>query len=265
MAQEQANVWRASDVPGIELLQATFTTHSFPKHFHESYGIGLSDRGSGIIHSQGAKHVAASRQLIFFHPGQVHSGYANEQAAWTYRMIYLDLALVTELEENTSTISFSETTFDNRAIATAFTATHSRFSQSASTLERETFLQNFVKILKQQTEDRCVKQHFGRNSKAVKFVQEYLEANYQKNVSIKTLAHLAGFSPNYLVTAFHREVGIPPHQYQAQVRVRYAKTDLRTQKSLAQIAIDTGFCDQSHLNRCFKRLVGVNPRRIPKA
>ena len=42
--QEYAKVWQVSHLKGLELLQATFTTHSFPKHFHTSYGIGLSDR-----------------------------------------------------------------------------------------------------------------------------------------------------------------------------------------------------------------------------
>lgn len=259
--QEQAKVWKAWDVQGVELLQATFITHSFPKHFHESYGIGLSDQGSGIIHCQGAMHIAPPSQLIFFHPGQVHSGYANEQAAWMYRMMYLDIAVVVEvLEGYTSTVSFPETTFCNPMIASAFTATHSRFSQSASTLEREALLQNFVKLLYQQAKRQSWTEQVVYDSKAVRLVREYLEANYQENVSIRTLADLTCLSPNYLVTAFRREVGIPPHQYQTQVRVQRAKADLQAQKSLAQVAIDTGFCDQSHFNRCFKRLVGVTPR-----
>ena len=258
--QEQAKVWQVSDVQGLELLQATFITHSFPKHFHESYGIGLSEQGSGIIHCQGTKHIAPPRQLIFFPPGQVHSGYANEQAPWTYRMMYLDVALVVEIIQGySSTVSFPNTTFSNQAIALAFIFTHRLFSQSASTLEREASLQNFVKLLYQQARRRFQTQHKFCDSRAIKLVREYLEANYQENVSMRTLAHLTGLSSNYLITAFRREVGISPHRYQAQVRVYKAKHDLQTQKPLAQVAIDAGFCDQSHFNRCFKRLVGVTP------
>ncbi len=66
-------------------------------------------------------------------------------------------------------------------------------------------------------------------------------------------------SPNYLITAFCHEVGIPPHSYQLQLKVQQAKTDLLTHNPLAQIAAELGFCDQSHFTRCFKRIVGVTP------
>jgi len=73
--QERATVWQVSNkVQGLELLHATFITHSFPKHFHESYGIGLSWQGSGTIHCHGT-YLAPPDHLIFFHPGEVHSGY----------------------------------------------------------------------------------------------------------------------------------------------------------------------------------------------
>lgn len=258
--QEHARVWRASNVPGLELLYATFITHSFPKHFHESYGIGLSDRGTGVIHCQGTKYTTPPGQLIFFHPGEVHSGYANEQEPWTYRMMYLDITLVSKVLEGYSpTVSFPETTFCNKAIAAAFILTHDLFTQSASTLEHEAFLHNFVKLLVQQTKNQSRTEQTVRDFKTVKLVREYLEENYRDNISITTVANLTGLSPNYLVTAFRREVGIPPHSYQTQVRVQRAKYDLHTQKPLAQVAIDAGFCDQSHFNRCFKRLVGVTP------
>ena len=143
--QEYAKVWQVFHIQGLELLQATFTTHSFPKHFHESYGIGLSDRGSGIIHCQGTKYLAPPEHLIFFHPGEVHSGYANECNPWTYRMMYLDLSLISEMLEGYSQIiSFPETVFSNQAIAKIFNHTHKLLSQSASKLEHETLLQNFV-------------------------------------------------------------------------------------------------------------------------
>ena len=257
--QERAQVWQASNVQGLELLQATFITHSFPKHFHESYGIGLSERGSGIIYCQGTRYIAPPEHLIFFHPGEVHSGYANDHNPWTYRMMYIDITLITEILEGYSqTISFPETIFHNRAIASTFRLAHKLFSQSASKLEHEVLLQNFVKRLSKQAGIYSTTQQ-RQDSRAVKLVREYLEENYQENVSIKTLCYLTDLSSNYLITAFRQEVGIPPHSYQIQVRVRRAKDDLLTHKPLVQVATDTGFCDQSHFTRCFKRLVGVTP------
>lgn len=175
-------------------------------------------------------------------------------------MMYLDTTLVIHsLEGYWQTISFPETIFHNRAIAGIFSHTHKLFSQTASRLEHEVLLQNFVKRLSQQGGIRLTTQQRFQGSRAVKLVREYLEDNYQENISIKALCHLTGLSPNYLITGFRKEVGIPPHSYQIQVRVQRAKKALLTHKSLVQVATEAGFCDQSHFTRCFKQIVGVTP------
>ena len=63
----------------------------------------------------------------------------------------------------------------------------------------------------------------GREHAAVTRVKEWLDANFEKHVSIRSLADLAGLSPYYLVRAFHRDVGVPPHRYQTIVRVNRAR------------------------------------------
>ena len=259
--REQARVWHDPNIEGIELLYATFITHTFPKHAHESYGIGLSNQGAGIIQCHGTKHIAPPSHLIFFHPGEVHSGHADEKGAWTYQMIYLDVDLVVSaLDGYSATLSFPKTTFQNLSVAASFSHLHKAFSKPASILERETLLQKFLNLLRQRACSSPATQRVYGERPAVRLVREYLEENYHKNVSIKTLAALTGLSPNYLVTAFRSEVGLPPHCYQMQVRVRHAKEDLYTHKSLTQVALDIGFYDQSHFNRWFKRLVGVTPK-----
>ena len=260
LQEEIAKVWRVPHLQGLELLQATLTTHSFPKHFHESYGIGLGDRGSGVIYCQGTKYIAPPQHLIFFHPGEVHSGYANEQNPWTYRMIYLDVSVINQVIENYGQIiSFPQTTFSNRSIANLFDCTHQLFSQSASKLEHDESLQNFVKRLIKQASIIPKTSSNSQEHKAIKLIREYLEENYQENVSLERLCSLTGWSPSYLVTTFRQKLGIPPHSYQMQVRVQRAKKHLLTNKPLVKVALDVGFFDQSHLTRCFKRVMGVTP------
>lgn len=59
---------------------------------------------------------------------------------------------------------------------------------------------------------------------------------------------------------FKRAMGIPPHQYEVQSRVRAAKKMLSTPMSIAEAAALAGFYDQSHLNRWFNRCIGLTPR-----
>ncbi|HEY9645506.1 MAG TPA: AraC family transcriptional regulator, partial [Chroococcidiopsis sp.] len=90
-------------------------------------------------------------------------------------------------------------------------------------------------------------------------VRAYLEAHYAEPVSIDHLATLAGLSPYYLIRSFRQQVGLSPHSYQLQWQLRQAKRSLHSPAPLSDIAIATGFYDQSHLNRHFKRAFGITP------
>jgi AraC-like DNA-binding protein len=63
----------------------------------------------------------------------------------------------------------------------------------------------------------------------------------------------------HLVHLFHKELGLPPHAYQIQLRVAHARRLVASGTPLAEVASLTGFADQSHLTRLFKRIVGVPP------
>ena len=68
-------------------------------------------------------------------------------------------------------------------------------------------------------------------------------------------------SPHYFSQLFKESTGITPHQYVIRCRIDRAKDLLKQGKlSIAEIAKEVGFVDQSHLHRHFKRLVGVTPK-----
>ncbi len=58
---------------------------------------------------------------------------------------------------------------------------------------------------------------------------------------------------------FRQETGLPPHTYLIQLRINQAKAHLQAGETIAEVAAATGFSDQSHLTRRFKRIVGVTP------
>jgi AraC-like DNA-binding protein len=76
---------------------------------------------------------------------------------------------------------------------------------------------------------------------------------------LEELAERAGMSRFALVRAFAREVGIPPHTYQIHLRVQRARELIAGGSSLSEVSLEVGFTDQSHLNRHFKRLIGITP------
>jgi AraC-like DNA-binding protein len=77
------------------------------------------------------------------------------------------------------------------------------------------------------------------------------------DVDLTTLAERAGLSRFQALRAFKRRYGLPPHAYQMCLRISRACRMLRSGAATADVALACGFADQSHLNRHFKRIVGV--------
>lgn len=84
-------------------------------------------------------------------------------------------------------------------------------------------------------------------------------------MSLAELATLSGVSRFQLLRGFAREIGITPHAYLVQRRVRLARQLLADGQTPAQAALLAGFADQSHMTRAFVRQLGVTPSRYRAA
>jgi AraC family transcriptional regulator len=95
-------------------------------------------------------------------------------------------------------------------------------------------------------------------------VLEYIHEHLDAELSLEHLAAVAHMSPFHFARLFKYSTGLPPHQYVIARRVERAQELLRDRESLplAEVAVETGFSNQSHFTRHFRRIVGVTPRRF---
>ncbi|MGD1932799.1 MAG: helix-turn-helix domain-containing protein [Leptolyngbyaceae cyanobacterium] len=92
-------------------------------------------------------------------------------------------------------------------------------------------------------------------------ITEYVDTHLGQDLTLTELAEIAQLTPNYLTRLFKQSTGLTPHQYVIQQRVERAKCLLLQGKlAISDIALEVGFAHQSHLNRHFKRWVGVTPK-----
>jgi AraC-like DNA-binding protein len=145
-----------------------------------------------------------------------------------------------------------------------FLRLHRVLEGSGPRLHRESLLLGFfAELIGRVREGGLVPSEVGREYRAVRRAQEFLNEHYDRNISLKELASIANLSPFYFHRVFCREAGMPPHAYLVQIRLLRAKDLLRTGRPIAQVALATGFADQSHFTRHFKRLMGVTPTHYP--
>lgn len=100
---------------------------------------------------------------------------------------------------------------------------------------------------------------------AIYQAQKQLEKCPENTLHIEELAQAAYLSKYHFIRCFKRAVGLTPHQFQIQNRIRKGQQLLRKSESITKVALLTGFYDQSHFNRHFTKILGLTPSRYQQA
>lgn len=220
--------------------------------------------GAGYVDYRGAAHFTPTGTLHLVAPGEVHANWATGEGC-SYRNMYVPVPLLmdeaSQLEPSAGAApSFPSVLIEDSSVLESFLSLHQAMVGSTSQLRRDSLLLDFLALLASRSHMEVpVAEATGQESLAVRRAQEFLDEHYDQPVSLKDLAQLADLSPYYFHRSFCREKGIPPHAYQMQVRIARAKSLLRENWPISRVAFATGFADQSHFTRHFKRIVGVTP------
>ena len=91
-------------------------------------------------------------------------------------------------------------------------------------------------------------------------VVEFIEQNFERNITVEDMARQAFLSPYYFQRKFREQTGQTPHEYLNRRRVAYAQHRLVfTEDSIASIAESAGFCSSSHCSSVFHKITGYYP------
>ena len=239
-----------------------------PKHSHEEYQFGLSLNTPGQYRYRGGRHPVPVGSFSAIQSGEVHrSRDADFSRIATYRMLYVEPDVIRRVAAEVSGQESGESLFPTVAIrdkglVRTFLELSRTLEQPAFRLERDSLLLSTLgRFVGRHADTRSTSEPAVKERRAVRLIREYLQDNYRENVSLDELAQRVDLSPYYLNRVFSGEVGIPPHQYQLQVRINRARIMLAGGTPVVRVAEETGFADQSHFTRHFKRFVGVPPGR----
>ena len=262
--QEWSQIWHNTQLD-VELLQASYVRHAYPRHFHEYYVICVIERGFQSFTHQDAKHFTPPGGVILINPGAVHTGEAADDQGFQMRSLYPTLShmetAVFELTGRQQELPFfKEVRVDHRWARNSILALHNALAQGVHSLEFESrFTWTLAQLIKRYADLRFGEEPLGREQKAVQRARRYIEENFARGVSLTQLAEHVSLSRYYLLRAFRDETGVPPYAYLESVRIRHAQRLIEARKPLAEVAVEVGFSSQSHLTERFKRIIGVTP------
>ena len=99
-------------------------------------------------------------------------------------------------------------------------------------------------------------------SKELDIIRNEIIGNPAMEISIATMSEKVNISSYHMIRKFAEENGLTPHKFQMQCRVRKAQELLKQGYKVVDVAHMVGFCDQSHLDRVFKKQVGISPSQF---
>lgn len=245
-------------VAGLEAM-SLLTAHTFSRHSHDQFGIGVFMQGAQHSWSNIGKVESAAGNIIMVNPGEIHDGIPL-QGPRGWHMIYLSPEIVTQEYQNhgaADDIIMRPVVSDEMLSACMrqlFCEINTANPDRAAV--EESFLLCLMSVFQRHTFSPPQRKIY---SPSVALAKEYLDDSPEEKITLTMLAALCGVSRFQLIRGFSRETGITPHAYLVQSRVRRARRLLLEGRKAADVALETGFADQSHLNRAFLRQFGMTP------
>ncbi len=249
----------------MSLLHAFHREYAYPRHGHDHYVVCLIERGVQSFTHKGTKYVTPPSGLILINPGIVHTGEPATEQGFQMRSLYpTEMHMQTAVHQLTGHHNaipyFRDVRIDDPDVTHSVWALHDALINGTSPLEIESrFIATLIQLIKRYGEVRSAERPFSQERDAVRLARQYLEDNFAQRISLSDLAEQVALSPYHLLRVFHAEVGLPPHTYLQDVRIRRAQRLIELGYTLADAALEVGFSSQSHLTRRFKQIVGVTP------
>jgi AraC-like DNA-binding protein len=259
-SRESAEFRRTASRPGVELYRAHIVRHAFQPHSHDAFGFGAIESGVERFRYLGVEHLAPTGSLVLMNPDVLHTGRAESEDGWRYRMIYIDPDVL-ETVTGERGWWFDDVVRHDASVALRVTRLLDGLWQASEALEFDSLLFSLLAELRKYARTphptATRPQRFGE-------VVDYLHAHLSRRVSLDELAAVAGLSPFHFLRCFQQQYHVTPQQMLMALRLLEAKRQLASGESPAQVAAATGLTDQAHLTHAFAQRYGVTPARYQR-
>jgi AraC-like DNA-binding protein len=254
---------------GVQAVAAT-TRHTFSRHTHDEFGIGLIDCGAQKSHSGRGMVEAGAGDIITVNPGEVHDGAPIGDAGRSWRMLYFDTDLIAgavgDMSEGKNTAGeFSRPVIQDADAAwrfrQLFAIATADAHANASLLQEELLLEMLADVMREQN---FVGTELSAPAEIAR-AQRMIDDDPLASVTLEDLALESGMSRFQVLRGFARKTGMTPHAYLVQRRIDIARRLIAQGMPLVEAAVASGFADQSHMTRVFVGKYGISPRAYADA
>lgn len=223
-------------------------------------GTLMADNSNGETQTYSIK----SGQGFLIYPGQINTYYADNQLPWEYVWIEFDGLRVkealdiTELSVDTPVYhSHSKQLREQMMNEMLYIVQHAK--ESPFHLIGHLYL--FFDYLTQSAKSTKPIQSSKMSDYYIKEAINYIEQNFQNDITIEDIAAVCGINRSYFGKIFRNSIGRTPQEFLMNYRMIKATELLKlTSLSIADIGSAVGYENQLHFSRAFKSIYGISPR-----
>ena len=243
--------------------------HSFGPATRNHYLFHYIISGTGTLMADNIKgetqtYSIKSRQGFLIFPGQITTYIADQNLPWEYVWIEFDGLRVkealdlTELSVNTPVYhSHSKDLREQLMNEMLYIVHHAK--ESPFHLIGHLYL--FLDYLTQSAKSKKLVQSSKMSDYYIKEAINYIEQNFQNNITIEDIAAVCGINRSYFGKIFRNSIGRSPQEFLMNYRMVKATELLKlTSLSIAEIGSAVGYENQLHFSRAFKTIYGISPR-----
>ncbi|KAB1140563.1 AraC family transcriptional regulator [Streptomyces luteolifulvus] len=260
--QREVTAWRPR-VPGVvEVFHAHFTEYAYPMHVHDAWTLLIVDNGAVRYDLDRHEHGTPHDTVSLLPPHVPHNGSPATAHGFRKRVLYLDSS---RLGDDLIGPAVDGPDLRDPVLRLRVGQLHTALALPGDELEAESRLTLIAERLRGQLRPGAAPGTPRRDPALARRLRELLDERVVDGIGLDEAAGLVHAHPAHLVRAFSTAYGIAPHQYLMSRRVDRARRLLLDGRPPGEVASVTGFFDQSHLTRHFRKLVGVPPGRYASA
>ena len=250
---------------GLEAYRFRGISQPFPNHFHEHYVVGIVEEGRRRVLCMGREHELDAGDLLLLDPFDSHACTQTDGRTLDYRGINIPVEVMRRIAKDiygeVEPPRFAEAVAPGGVLLEPLRELHDMLMDGS----REPGLEEFFLFTMEQLLGSYSAHHAPDPFPAlaadagVESVRRFIDAHYGERITLERLAEVACLSKYHLIRSFTRRVGISPYAYLEAVRMNAAKELLSRGETPVRVAQRTGFSDQSHFTRFFKKIIGLTP------
>lgn len=257
--------WRDATLPFVEARSTQDGRRvCYARHSHATFSIGAVMGGRSTYLNGKVQERIGAGAVVVMNPEDVHACNPVGDQPWSYRMLYVDVPWLTNLQHE---LGFNPN-LDLRAFSTTATTEPVLFAglnrlygiltdEHAEHLQKHSAAITFFSAA-QQLLDPAPSLTRDANHKLIR-AAEFISENFTRSLKLDEICAAADLSASYLIRSFNQQYGMTPHTYLINRRIQYSREQLRRGRTIADVALDAGFADQAHFQRAFKQFLAATP------